>query len=197
MYPETHAAITPDKHAVIMAGSGRILTYRDLDDRSAGLAAGLYALGLRRGDVIALLSDNVPEAFEIFWAAMRSGLYIAAINRHLAPGEVAYILRDSGARVLFASAVLSELAQRVADEVPEVTERYAFGGNVTGYAPYTDLTSVRPPLTDQPLGSEMLYSSGYDGSAQGYRVAVAHASGRRPRRRCHRHAAAACVQAHR
>ena len=43
--------------------------------------------------MIALLSDNPPEAFEVYWAAMRSGLYITAVNWHLTPDEVAYIVR--------------------------------------------------------------------------------------------------------
>ena len=45
-----------------MAGSGKTLTYRELDDNSARLASALHALGLRRGDVIALVSDNSAEA---------------------------------------------------------------------------------------------------------------------------------------
>ncbi len=54
--------------------------------------------GSAPGDVVALLTDNRPEAFEVFWAAMRSGLYITAVNSHLTAGEVAYIVEDSGAK---------------------------------------------------------------------------------------------------
>ena len=89
MFPGVIARSTPDKPAVIMAGSGRSLTYRELDDHSADLAAALHGLGLRKGDVIAMLSDNAVECFEIYWAAVRSGLYVVAVNRHLAPAEVA------------------------------------------------------------------------------------------------------------
>jgi len=67
-----------------MAGSGRTVTYGELDENSARLAAALNDIGLRKGDVIAMLTDNAPEAFEIYWAAMRSGLYITAVNWHLA-----------------------------------------------------------------------------------------------------------------
>ena len=94
MYPGTHAASAPNRAAVIMAGSGDVVTYAQLDDNSARLAAALHGLGLRTGDVIALLSDNAPEAFEIYWAALRSGLYVTAVNWHLAPEEAGYILRD-------------------------------------------------------------------------------------------------------
>lgn len=78
-----------------MAGSGKILTYRQLDTRSARLASALHGLGLRRNDVVALISDNTAEAFEVYWAAMRSGLYITAVNWHLAPEEAAYIVSDT------------------------------------------------------------------------------------------------------
>ena len=76
MYPGTWAATTPDKPALVMAGSGRTLTYAELDDRSLRLARHLLARGLARGDVVALLSDNTPEAYEVYWAALRSGLYV-------------------------------------------------------------------------------------------------------------------------
>ena len=62
MYPGAHAATNADKPAVIMAGSGRTLTYGELEERSARLARVLHDRGLRAGDVIALVSDNTPEA---------------------------------------------------------------------------------------------------------------------------------------
>ena len=103
MFPGTYAASAPDRPAVVMAESGRVLTYGELDDNSARLAAALHGLGLRKGDVVAMLSDNAPEAFEIYWAALCSGLYITAVNWHLSAEEAAYIVRDSGARVVIAS----------------------------------------------------------------------------------------------
>ena len=104
MYPGVHARNTPDKIAVVLADSDRSLTYRELDDRSAALARVLHDAGLRPGDVVALLTDNRVEAFEVFWAALRSGLYITAVNSHLTAGEVAYIVEDSGAKALVVSA---------------------------------------------------------------------------------------------
>jgi long-chain acyl-CoA synthetase len=118
MYPGTYAEATPGKPAVIMTGSGRILTYRELDGHSADLAAALRGLGLRKGDVIAMLSDNVVECFEVYWAALRSGLYVTAVNRHLAPKEVASIVDDCDAKVLFVGASLRELAEKVVPLLP-------------------------------------------------------------------------------
>jgi fatty-acyl-CoA synthase len=170
MFPGTHALITPDKPAVIMAGTGAITTYRELDTRSATVAAALYAFGLRRGDVIALVSDNAAAAFEIYWAAIRSGLYITAVNWHLAPEEAAYIVNDSGATVLFASSGVSEHASALVDLTPNVRRRFVFGGAVAGYEAYADLLAAdHPALNDQPRGSEMLYSSGTTGRPKGIR----------------------------
>jgi long-chain acyl-CoA synthetase len=168
MFPGTHAASAPNRPAVVMAGSGKTLTYGQLDDNSARLASALHALGLRSGDVIALISDNSAEAFEVYWAALRSGLYITAVNWHLAPEEAAYILRDSGARVVIASAGVRTVAEPVVSLAPEVAHWYVFGGDVAGYQSYADLLATAGPrLTDQPRGAEMLYSSGTTGRPKG------------------------------
>jgi long-chain acyl-CoA synthetase len=168
MYPGMHAASAPDRPAVVMVGSGRTVTYGELDENSARLAAALNEIGLRKGDVIAMLTDNAPEAFEIYWAAMRSGLYVTAVNWHLAADEAAYILADCSARVVIASAGVRDLAEQVAKLVPTVERWFAFGGPVDGYQEYAALLAVdRPRLTDQPRGSEMLYSSGTTGRPKG------------------------------
>ncbi|NMO01465.1 acyl-CoA synthetase [Gordonia sp. TBRC 11910] len=170
MYPGVHAAKAPDRPAVITAESGRCITYGQLDGHSADLAAALHGLGLRRGDVVAMLTDNALECFEIYWAALRSGLYVTAINRHLAPDEVAYIIDDSDASVLFVSAGVRDLAESVVPLLPHVRHRYAFGADVEGYAPYSQLLAeAGPRLTAQPRGSDMLYSSGTTGRPKGIR----------------------------
>ena len=97
MYPGTYAAETPDKVAAVMADTGETLTYGELEQRSVRLAHVLHDAGLRPGDVVALLTENNLRAFEVYWAAMRSGLYITAVNCHLTPDEVAYIVNDCGA----------------------------------------------------------------------------------------------------
>jgi long-chain acyl-CoA synthetase len=168
VYPGTHAATAPDRPAVVMAASGRTLTYGELDVASAGLASALHGLGLRRGDVVALLSDNALEAFEVYWAALRSGLYVTAVNWHLKASEAAYIVTDSEARVVIASAGVRALAEDLVELTPTVAYRYAFGGEVEGHVPYADLLAAGDErLTEQPRGTEMLYSSGTTGRPKG------------------------------
>jgi fatty-acyl-CoA synthase len=169
MFPGTHAAVTPDKPAVIMAGSGETLSYKDLDAGSARLARHLYDAGLRRGDVIALLAANSPRVFEVYWAAQRSGLYITAVNHHLTADEVAYIVSDSGAKALVVSA--SPLAAEVGEVTADLPVRLAYDGEVPGFADYDEtLREVSAePLPDQPRGADMLYSSGTTGRPKGIR----------------------------
>lgn len=168
MFPGSYAATQPDKPAVILAETGETLTYGELEQRSAAIARELHALGLRRGDVIALLSDNASAAFEVYWAALRSGLYFTTVNWHLAAEEAAYIVNDSGARVLFASAGVRALAEQMRDLTPNLLHRYAFGGEVTGYVDYRELLQgSAPDLPEQPRGTEMLYSSGTTGRPKG------------------------------
>jgi long-chain acyl-CoA synthetase len=168
MYPGAHAANDPEKPAVIMAGSGRVLTYGQLEDRSARLARALHDLGLRKGDVFAMIADNTPEALEIYWAALRSGLYVTAVNHNLAPDEAAYIVGDCEARVVIASHGVGALAEAIVDLTDAVEHRFAFGGEVAGHASYEQLiASAGEPLAEMPRGGDMLYSSGTTGRPKG------------------------------
>ncbi|WP_040789054.1 acyl-CoA synthetase [Nocardia paucivorans] len=169
MYPGAHVDRFPDKPAVILAERDEVLTYRELEDNSIRLARHLYEAGLRKGDHIALLSVNDPKIYEVYWAALRSGLYITAVNWHLSPAEIGYIVNDCDARALIVSADLGEAAEQIVADTPGVEIRLAFGGGVTGHKSYEDaLAASSPePLPDQPRGADMLYSSGTTGRPKG------------------------------
>src|SRR6201989_290734 len=128
MYPGTYAAEAPDRVAAVMAGSGETLTYGDLEQRSVQLAHVLHEAGLRPGDVVALLTENNLRAFEVYWAAMRSGLYITAVNWHLKPDEIAYIVHDSGATALIVSAGQAGAGEAITGLTSGVKLRLAYGG---------------------------------------------------------------------
>ncbi|MCD2193763.1 acyl-CoA synthetase [Actinomycetospora endophytica] len=169
MYPGNHARTTPDKPAVVMADSGETLTYAELEDRSIRLAHVLRGEGLERGGHVALIASNGPDVFVSYWAAVRSGLYITAVNHHLSVPEAAYIVDDCGAEVLIVSADQAELATGLVEQTPNVRRRLAYGGAVAGYDSYEDAVaaaSAQEPA-DQPAGADMLYSSGTTGRPKG------------------------------
>ncbi|MFR9732163.1 acyl-CoA synthetase [Saccharopolyspora sp. MS10] len=171
MYPGAHAATDPGRPAVIMAGSGLRVTYGELEERSVRLANALREAGLERGDVVALLTDNAPEAFEVYWAAVRSGCYITAVNSHLTAAEISYVVEDSGAAALVVSAALAEVAAEVVAAAPGLAMRLAHGGAVAGCADYEDVLARSSPVAPavQPRGADMLYSSGTTGRPKGIR----------------------------
>ena len=138
MYPGRHAADNPGKAAAILADTGETLTYAELERRSVQLAHVLHDAGLRPGDVVALLTENHLRAFEVYWAAVRSGMYITAVNYHLTAPETAYIVADSGARALIISAAQGETGQAILDGIPDASLRLAYGGAVPGYGSYED-----------------------------------------------------------
>ena len=173
MYPGTWAAQTPDKPALVIAETGEQLTYRQLDDQSLRLAHAFADAGLAKGDVVALVSDNRPEALVVYWAALRSGLYLTAVNHNLGVEEARYIVEDCGAKALVVSAGKAELISALAPELPEqVGLRLAFGGQVAGFASYEDALAAASdePLADQPHGDDFLYSSGTTGRPKGIKI---------------------------
>jgi long-chain acyl-CoA synthetase len=171
VYPGTYAAQAPDKIAAVMAGTGETVSYGELERRSVQLARVLHEAGLRPGDVVALLTENNLRALEVYWAALRSGLYITAVNYRLKPEEAAYIVNDSGATALIVSAEQAATATEVSGLTPAVKLRLAFGSKVPGYGGYEQIIAAASatPLDDQPRGATMLYSSGTTGRPKGVR----------------------------
>ena len=100
MYPGEHAKTAPDRPAIVMARSGEVVTYRELDERSNRLAHLLRAAGLKRGDHFAVFMENHPRYVECCAAGERAGLYYTAANSFLTAGELAYILNNSLAKAL-------------------------------------------------------------------------------------------------
>jgi len=158
-HPSIHAAATPEKIAYRMA-AGASITYRDLDERSNQGAQLLRSLGLGVGDGIAILMENCLEFLEICWAAQRAGLYYTPISRFLKAEEIAYIIEDSGSRVLVASPAM--LAGLEGAALPPALR-------VFSTQDWAEATSGQPktPIADEVAGADMLYSSGTTGRPKG------------------------------
>lgn len=88
----------PEAEALV--GGGRRLTFADLHAEARALAKDLHALGLRRGDRIALLMGNRPEWLLVDFAATMLGAVLVAVNTWSTARELQHVLRQSGASVL-------------------------------------------------------------------------------------------------
>ena len=177
MYPATYARTTPDKPAYIMASTGEVVTYRELDEASNRCAQLFRALGLRTGDSIALCLENHPRFFEITWAAQRSGLYYTPISSRLTAAEMAYIIHDCGAKVFITSTYKREVAAELeARAVPDVQRRFMLDGVIPGYESYEAAVAAQPatPVADELEGQDMLYSSGTTGRPKGVKFPLTH-----------------------
>ncbi len=136
MHPTNHAANMPDKPAYIMAASGAVVTYGQLNDRTNQCAQLFRSLGVQAGDHIAILMENDVRFLEVCWAAQRSGLIFTAISTHLSHEEAAYILDNCDAILLVASQLMAGLASAACARTPRVKHRLMVNGDVAGFVSY-------------------------------------------------------------
>ena len=106
--PDYLALVTPEGDEV---RAGELL------GRANQVVHALRAQGLGVGDVVATLLPNGAEMLEVYLAALQAGMYLVPINHHLVAPEVAYILKDSGAKAFVAHERFADVAVAAADEV--------------------------------------------------------------------------------
>ncbi|EFF88587.1 long-chain-fatty-acid-CoA ligase, partial [Streptomyces sp. e14] len=142
-----------------------VITYAELDERSARAAALLRSEGIRPGDRVALMLPNVPEFVVLYYAALRAGAVVVPMNPLLKTREVEFHLADSGAVRLFEwHQAPGEGAQGAAAAgVPHTAvEPAAFAALLAGHEPL--------PAVADPDGEDMavlLYTSGTTGRPKG------------------------------
>src|SRR5215813_2088582 len=153
-HPSIHARTHPDKIAYQMAGTGKAITYRELDELSNQGAHLFRALGLKAGDHIALLMENRLAFMEICWAAQRSGLYYTAISRYLTQDEIAYIVKDCGAKVLITSPKCAEQVKGLVKGEPGEPLFFMVDTPEAGFRSYDKEAIVQPvsPIADEIAG---------------------------------------------
>lgn len=168
MHPSHHAKSHPERAAYIMASSGETVTYGELEARSNQGAHLFRKLGLKAGDVIAILMENHARFFEVAWAAQRAGLYYACISSKLTAGEIEYIMSDCAAQVLITSAGVGPVVDELPALLPGV-KLYMVGETRAPYESFEAARAAMPetPIADETAGADMLYSSGTTGRPKG------------------------------
>src|SRR6201986_4864225 len=168
-HPSIHALTNPNKIAYQMASTGKAITYRELDELSNQGAHLFRKLGLKAGDHIALLMENRLAFMEICWAAQHSGLYYTAISRYLTPEEIAYIVKDCGAKVFITSPKCAEQVKGLVKGDAGEPLFFMVDTPEPGFRSWDKESGAQPtaPIADEVAGYDMLYSSGTTGRPKG------------------------------
>jgi len=174
LHPITHAGTRPDHPAVIMAGSGERMTFRELDEASNRFAHLLRGRGLGPGEdsgnAFAVLLENRIEYFTLIWGSQRAGTMLVPISTRLTAPEIAYILQDSEAKLLITSNAYADVVRELRTLMPDLDVLIAGGEGDGSYADALNAQSSEP-IEDQSAGMVMLYSSGTTGRPKGIQPA--------------------------
>jgi long-chain acyl-CoA synthetase len=153
----------------------RTLSYEQVDEASGRVAAALLALGLERGDRVAVQLPNLPEFLLCYFGILKAGLIMVPLNPLLKGREIAYHLADSGSKMLVAFSLLAAEAVAGAEEAGG-TDVYVvtlpgYDQIPEGTKPFTDLLAAEDTGDIVPTNADdtavVLYTSGTTGKPKG------------------------------
>jgi long-chain acyl-CoA synthetase len=165
-----HQAARPEATALVF--EGRTTTFADFDRHTDQVANALLAEGLIQGDRIAYVGKNSDHYFELLFGAAKAGVVLAPIGWRLAPREIAYILGDAEARMVFVGPELIAHVQDVAALILDQPMLIAMEPGEDGhpdFAGWRDAASCDPPgvrITSADIAIQ-LYTSGTTGRPKG------------------------------
>jgi acyl-CoA synthetase (AMP-forming)/AMP-acid ligase II len=164
------AAQNPDGEALVCGN--RRMSWREVAEQSACVAAGLRKLGLQSGDRVALLLGNRIEFVLAMFGAAHLGAVTVVLSTRQQKPEIAYVLSDSGAGLLIHEAALADRLPDAGD-VPDLRQRIAVDDDEGG-SQFTRLldSEPSPPVAVGEQDTAMiLYTSGTTGRPKGAMLA--------------------------
>lgn len=166
------AARQPDKLAIRHHDEN--WTYRQFNDLCLALAGGLAAQGIEPGDRVAILSRNSNAFAALRYAIAARGAVLVPVNFMLNAEEAAYIIKHSGARLLFAGDTEADKALAAARECPAVEKCYslALGSAPPAGFEALDALAAGPALAQRPgidntTPAQIIYTSGTESAPKG------------------------------
>ena len=159
-----------DQTVFVFEGSDT--TYAELHERSSQTANGLLALGVKAGDRIAYMGKNTAAYFEILAAAAKIGAVMTPINWRLAPPEVAYIVNDCAAQIMFLGAEFADAVRELRPQLSSVQTIFGVegaDGDIPDYGQWRDSFSATDPGIKCAANDDaiQLYTSGTTGHPKG------------------------------
>ena len=152
MYTARSARFWANRPAILFRD--RALSYAQLEQRSNRLAHALLALGLQRGDRVAVVSPNRPEIVELECALYKTGLVKVALNSRLAPGELADALANAEPVACLAGPEHRGMVDEAAAQVPGLRHRIAFPP-APGQGGWLDYEALLAQASDAHIHVEM------------------------------------------
>ena len=161
----------PDHLAIVCGVTGKSYTYAQLADAVNHVAAGLHAHGIRKGDVVGLVSPNLPDFPVVFYAAASIGAICSTVNPVATAEEIGAQFADSEARMIVTIPELYEKCAAAARLASTVREIVVFG-EADGATPYRELFAHghTPPVVEIDPATDVAalpYSSGTSGIPKG------------------------------
>src|SRR5664279_4299504 len=158
------ARLRPDQIALRLDDDTR--TYAELDDRARRVAHVLHALGVRRGDRVAIMVPNSIEYFEAAHGAGRLGGIVVPVNIHFKADEAGWVVADSGATAV----VVAEQFLPALEGVPSVPRLVVGDGYERALAAAPDGEVEAPEVIGDGWPTVMAYTSGTTGRPKGVAI---------------------------